>query len=686
MDNYKDINFKQLRIIKLIFYGTPRTGKTTLRKQLLGEPVQKSTCQPSTEIVKICDPVFVERIVMTNKENNEWRWTVQKLDDIAKTLLQCLNNEQNVSHLENKIVTCEEKPNVSAAPSTTPAPHTTMNHQHAQIEQMAITSDLLKPPSQITTEVEEDTAPMTVPDEVNNSSTDVDIKQLFFQAIKTGQWAEVVGEAMLLQVIDGGGQPSFQEIFPLLISGPSVTLLMFKLTDDLRKSYAVQYQPNIGAEHTWQDTYVVRDFIFHAISSTVSFRDNTNNRSGCKILLVGTHKDELKGSEEQRKAKIMEINRSLHGWLRELKTFKCIQVKNVENFVVGIDNFKQQDILEVKKQVEELVKQTPPKDIPAPWLVFDFVLHTYAKSQQLRKVGKIKCEEISQQCGVKDEEFEVVLHYLHYEAGTLLYYPDIPQLNNCVITDFQLIFDSISKIIVGYFDDNSERGPHLSDKYSLHEKGQLNTSILKDVEGCLEKNELLALMQHRHIISKMDGDTFFMPSVLPKAEPSYSKSSDSSSFLVMFEHGCCPIGLFCAVTTRLIVTYNWRLQKNAPQFRNKISFYLSKKVYCIIFTAFFAHYEISLVGTKDKSSNKQIFKAVDEAFRTVCKDMNYPSPSYGFYCPKDCTYGGVTHVQNEHPAKCTTFNKEVKEMICYYSDEPSNLTKEHKSWLHQVKL
>ena len=697
MDNYKDVKFKQLRIIKLIFCGTPRTGKTTLRKQLLTSAedfLQQPSGIPetSTNFAEICDPVFVERIVMTNEESNEWKWSVQKLDDIAKTLLQCLNSEQNVSHLENQIVSCEEKPNVSAAESTTPAPLTTMNHKHAQIEQMANTSDVHKLQLQITTEEEKDTASMIVPivkkDEVNNSSTDVDIKQLFFEAVKSGQWAEVVkalniDEAMLLHVIDGGGQPSFQEIFPLLISGPSVTLLMFKLTDDLRMSYAVQYQPNIGAEHTWQDTYVVRDFIFHAISSTVSFTDNTNNPSGCKILLVGTHKDELKGSEEQRKAKIMEINTSLHGWLRELKTFKCIQVKNIENFVVGIDNFKQQDILEVKKQVEELVKQTPSKDIPAPWLVFDFVLHTYSKSHQLRKVGKIKCEEISKICGVKDDEFEMVLHYLHYKAGTLLYYSDIPELDNCVITDFQLIFDSISNIIVGYFDDNSVHGPHLSDKDSLHGKGQLNTSILKDVEGCLKVNELLALMQHRHIISKMDGDVFFMPSVLPKAKPSCNKSSDSCSFLVMFGHGCCPIGLFCAVTTSLIAICQWKVNKNTSQYRDKISFYDGSERYHITFSVFFNYYEIHVDDKANSSIRYAIYKAVDKVFTKVCKDMSYPSPTYGFYCPIACTsLDGVAYPPNEHPAKCK--NDELKVMKCYYTDEPTNLTEEHKSWFQQV--
>ena len=629
---------------------------------------------------------------MTNEKKNVWRWSVQQLDDIAKALLQCLDNQ--LSQCPKDV---REEPNVTTAQSPTPVPLMPLN-QYVQDKQMAETPNVHDPPSQAVTEGEKDHVPMTtlptvLQEEIHTSNTDIDIMQLFSEAVKTGQWSEVVSalnldKAMLMQVIDGGGQPSFQEIFPLLISGPSVTLLMFKLTDDLQKAHDVQYQPIDGVERKWKDTYVVRDFIFHAISSMVSFTDDISDLFGSKILLVGTHKDQIECSEDQTKAEVMKIAKSMHGWLQEKIAFKSIHVNNIEDLVTGIDNFKQEDIQKVKKKIEELVSQTPSKNIPAPWLVFDFGVHTYAKSKQLRKVEKKISEQIANACGVKDEEFEVVLQYLHYEAGTLLYYSDIPELSNCVITDFQLIFDSISKIIINYFDDSSDHGPHMDDKHLLHKKGQLKASVLKDVEGCLKVNELLALMQHRHIISKMDGDMFFMPSVLPKAEPTSKKSGNSCSFLVMFEHGCCPIGLFCAVTTSLIVTHKWRVKKDESQFRNKISlyYYFSGKSYHIIFSAFFDHFEICVVDRKAKPNIRNpIYNMIDKVFKTVCKDMNYPSPLYGFYCPKECTYEGVTHLPNEHPAKCT-FDMQAQEMTCYYSDVPSDLTDEHKSWFQEVKM
>ena len=51
-----------------------------------------SNIEPSTNIAEVCGPIFVERIAMTNEGSNEWKWTRQKLDDIAQSLIQCLGN------------------------------------------------------------------------------------------------------------------------------------------------------------------------------------------------------------------------------------------------------------------------------------------------------------------------------------------------------------------------------------------------------------------------------------------------------------------------------------------------------------------------------------------------------------------------------------------------------------------
>ena len=325
MADYKDISFRGLIIGKIIFYGTPRAGKTTLRKQLLRNTENiVETCntpESSTPIAEMCGPILIERILaQKSEEHNEWRWAVKKLEDIAKILLHCLHIELSKKEVNSRDVLLAstsstitgnrdfEKPHIEQSAATTSA--TSISEAERTLLQT-----MLKETIQVTS----DSSDLA---EVQNdqSSLKIDIKQLFLDAFETGHWSEVlnalhsINNSMLLQVIDGGGQSAFQEIFPLLVSGPSVALIIFKLTDDLTEHYKVRYQPKDAMEHTWQDSYVVKKFVFHALSSVCSYINDCTPYDS-KILLVGTHKDELEGSEDQKMATIRTIATSLRGWL-----------------------------------------------------------------------------------------------------------------------------------------------------------------------------------------------------------------------------------------------------------------------------------------------------------------------------------------------------------------------------------
>eukprot|EP00731_Ephydatia_muelleri_P013279 Em0007g589a len=695
LDSYQNITFKELKIAKLIFYGTPRTGKTTLRRFLVDDDRIQSAVipEPSTNIAEMSDLIYVERIVVTGERRDEWKWTVQGLDDIAKTLLQCLDSKLHNREVKLAGSVYANKGHSNFGKNIKKKRH--LSHSLSALSsstQAAV--NVPEFPQQVCPSIRKGNRAVFLPTHQSHLSTQhnmsIDIKQLFLEAVNTGKWSEVVSalhildKAMLIQIIDGGGQPSFQEIFPLLISGPSVTLLMFKLTDDLEQPYPVMYQPNDNAsEHNWQDTYTVKDVIFHALSNLVLSQPDAGkilkNHFHSKVVLVGTHKDKLQGSEDEKMAAIEHCAQSIHSWLCHSKAFKSIDVKKVADLVTGINNFDSNDIKKMKKKIETLISQRESQNIPAPWLVFDFVLRKYAILHQMRKVEKAEYKEIAKLCGIKNDEISTVLHYLHHVAGTLLHYPDISELNHCVITDFQLIFDSVSKIIIQYFESSA----HLSDRDLLHKKGQFEASVLQADSCCLNVSELLALLQHRHIVSALGEGSFFMPSVLPKAKTEPS-SADSCSFLVMFEYGCCPVGLFCAATTRLIIIHKWEVNKS-EQFRNKISFHhqLAGNWYIVIFTAFSAHYEVKLVDADAPAQVKlEVYKAVNEVFNHICRDLQSPPPIHGFYCPATCTYDGATYLQYQHPAKCA-FSCKAQQMKCYYSDRLSMLTEEHKMWFQE---
>ena len=347
--NYKYITFHGFKIGKLIFYGTPRAGKTTLRKNLVkyteGMLYSSDAPEPSTYIAEISDPILVEqvqekdesvqRILAKNEENNEWKWTVQGLDDVAKTLLQSLDIKLSNNEAKQQKVLNTRREGMLHNPANV----TTGYENVEQPVMTAITASTSgSAEASVHTDVEEPnrqvpTLPIPIGKQNEQSSRKVDIKQCFLDAITTGRWSEVVSalnildKAMLLQVIDGGGQPSFQEIFPLLIGCPAVKLIIFKLTDDLQTPYPAEYQPKHGRAQTWHDSgYVVRDFLFQAISS---LPDLTTTDIPTKIpfdpkllLLVGTHKDELKGSEEMKAREIQKYAESIHDLICQTKEFE----------------------------------------------------------------------------------------------------------------------------------------------------------------------------------------------------------------------------------------------------------------------------------------------------------------------------------------------------------------------------
>ena len=175
--------------------------------------------------------------------------------------------------------------------------------------------------------------------------------------------------------------------------------------------------------------------------------------------------------------------------------------QHFHDFLIGIDNFEPKDILQVNKKIDKLITMIQPTDtqgIPAPWLVFDYILHKYA---QLKKIGKLEieiCHYIAKKCGIKDDEIECVLLFLHHNAGTVLYYRDIPELKKFVFIYFQPIIDSISSIIIDHFHDNSKHEGHNSTN------GLLKITSVTKIEGYLEADELLSFMKHRHIISQLN--------------------------------------------------------------------------------------------------------------------------------------------------------------------------------------
>ena len=337
------------------------------------------------------------------------------------------------------------------------------------------------------------------------------------------------------------------------------------------------------------------------------------------------------------------------------------QPKHLQSTEMQANIIQQEDISQVKNKIEKLIAMIQPADtqgIPAPWLVFSFILHKYATSKKLGKLEIETCHYIAKKCGIKNDDIDFALVFLHRNTGTVLYYPHISELKNFVFTDFQPIIDSVSSIVINYFNENLEHeGPNVR-------KGLLKIASVRKIDGYLEADELVSLLKHRHIISQMNGDSLFMPSLLPNSELSDNTPNNVLSFLVRFKNGYCPIGIFCAVSTQLANTKNWKINESFLQFRNKICFYYVRlrASYGITFTAFNSYYRVGIDETNVSSEVRfNICKDVIEGFREVCNDLNNALPLFNFY---QKTEGGD------------------ERLVSF--DTRSELTEQQKTWSQQV--
>lgn len=95
-----------------------------------------------------------------------------------------------------------------------------------------------------------------------------------------------------------------------------------------------------------------------------------------------------------------------------------------------------------------------------PWLAFEFCIRKLGKKVMTLK----ECQHLAQECKIKrKEEFNAALWFLHNVVGTIRYFKNVPELENVVITDTELLFDIVTDLVVNTF----TFGKHITKKVNM---------------------------------------------------------------------------------------------------------------------------------------------------------------------------------------------------------------------------
>ena len=329
----------------------------------------------------------------------------------------------------------------------------------------------------------------------------------------------------LVKMEDTGGQPEFMDMLPALVMGPSLYLIFCKLIDDLKSRYSISYLDPSTGESTIpvESTYTVEEMILQALSAVACCRSSPDNTLGGDIsdlnpaaklvqpssnsvaFIVATHKDKVSKEE------IKKFDDELKSTITNTSFYKegLVEFAEEDQLVLAVDNKTggKEEVDSIRKFLQDRIRHHFKKiPIPAAWLMFSLCL----RKQVVRMLSLEYCMELAWQFGMSPKETKVALWFLHHYAGVLMYFPDVPELEDTVICDVQIVFDSVTNMIVNTFKFGKVKR---AAREKFRKTGQFS---FKDVKEALKEQETrderldfipfkdiaAALHEHRHIWTK----------------------------------------------------------------------------------------------------------------------------------------------------------------------------------------
>ncbi len=253
-------------------------------------------------------------------------------------------------------------------------------------------------------------------------------------------------------------------------------MLFFSYEFKLDEEYHVFYQRASGEKTAVEkSSFTLQEFLLCTLSSILCssssssrqpLEEETDSSDMSDILesskpvvyIVGTHKDKV--SDEY----IDTVDRKLQKIIKDTDFYRKGIVKFFSNdkLVVSLDN-KKGGIKEVsllhqlfEKAMEQHFKKLK---IPAVWLLFSLCL----RMRELRTASMDTCLELSRAFNMTPHETKVALWFLHHHAGVMMYFPNVSGLDDLVIIDTQVVYDSITSVILEAMSFNKEARLKLRD-------------------------------------------------------------------------------------------------------------------------------------------------------------------------------------------------------------------------------
>ena len=537
----------KLLYLKFIYFGLPRSGKSSTFRRLIKEiinlkqvgGISKSTGVAESREVIIKKVTSAPAAIVTSEQEGEASIWQSLSKPSKKSKKKKGKSKQVVCEADHKYLAQVFYQLISRSTTTGDTKYSEEPKIHKSKYPVSKAPPIQHavPPFMSSSEAVETTQPDRGSKEdrlattFNESAKDDQIELAFEQLTSIllsdspEKFCLLLENLILLNMIDVGGQPAFVEMLPALTVGSALYLLFFRMDQELRELYPVRFLASERDKDVILESfYCIEDVLCQSLSSVACFssftsRNLPNQQSVSRALLFGTYKDqiEMKGTLESR---ISEINSTLWEKLSSIQSELLLKADKENNFFL-VDNMNgNDDIDHIRKEIESIVHHVfPPVDVPPSWLIFRILLYFLDKPV----VSLHQCQEIARKIKMPTS-VESAVWFFHHHIGSLMHYPEVRSMKDIVICDTQVIFDSVSELIIDTFSACNRAIPQ-SVIRDFQDKGYFTLEHIecstKSHRSSLSPKQLIDLLKYLNILAE----------IKPEQDPSSQRLNlkDSSS-------------------------------------------------------------------------------------------------------------------------------------------------------------
>ena len=695
-----------------VIVGPGRSGKNSLMNRLLGEgPPTPGSQSCSTGVLENVCKVEVKKLCTVSAAVTGLHWNKLEYDEEAVELMTTTTRSYNASlKVINEDDNKQSTGNISkeAAASINEVDNTSLSESASQT--------LVADPKRVklVTHVKGSC--------VGNKRKKQRSENLFVHSSNVGRM-DIFKQALRLRRMDGlrkqlesswslyltntGGQIEFQELLPLLVSGPSVFFITFPLNRDLKDHYTVQYQYEDGSIQTYPSPSTLMDEILQTLAtiSALNCEHLECQSAKCskyvtnlkpKIFFIGTHKDML--PESSKEQIIEDIDCILQNCIKKTSLFYEGSIEYAcptKRLIFTVDNLAEDDddFQKIRLALQLTVERSEEFTIrcPSTWLVFSLVLRAKHKSSQVLTYSE--CFKVAQSCGISDlTELNNALSFIHTRLGLLRYF-SVKGLNSLVILDPQILFDKITDLLVKTFIREHAKPNEIEE---FQNRGILSIATIERLsqrsnsKSRISLDWLLKLLNYLRIAAHfMDhtGDKYFFPAVVCRApeqqSPAFSASNLHPPLLIAFKTGFCPRGIPGALIKYLMTNemnsqLNWELLLDKIC-KNQVTFAI-KTLGDIILKIHPTHLEMQFDPQCDpndlNSTCSEAFTQIKQGMKAVTNEQNY---FFAFYCTRSECESSL------HPAKIEWRGNNPSKLKCQNIQRRGNLPEGYQVWMKLVE-